>query len=85
MEKNVFWGQKPSFLAQKERLLLYSNHALATTGKSCAKKVTFSQISISLLPDLGSFFLEKNGHKPKVANNLDEYSTDFLFCPPILK
>ena len=44
MAKIGFFGQKLRFWAQKHTLL-YSNHVLATTGKSCSKKkVAFAQI-----------------------------------------
>ena len=45
MAKMGFFGQKQRFQAQKKRSLLYSNHVLATTGKSSSKKkVAFAQI-----------------------------------------
>ena len=52
---------KLSFGPQKKHPLLYSNHVLATTGKSCAnKKVPFSQINISVSANCRCFF-GKNG------------------------
>ena len=54
MAKIRFFGQKPSFWAQKKDSPLNSNHVLVTTGKSCSKKkVAFSQINISLLRNFG--------------------------------
>ena len=45
MAKIGFFGKKTRFWAQKKTSLLYPNHVLATTGKSCSKKkVAFSQI-----------------------------------------
>ena len=45
MAKIRFFGQKLKFWAKKKESLLYPNHVLATTEKSCAKKkVAFSQI-----------------------------------------
>ena len=59
MAKIGFLGQKPGFRAQKYSLL-YSNHVLTTTGKSCAKiKEPFSKIDISLLANFGCFFGKK--------------------------
>ena len=54
--KNRIFRQKPRIRAQKNPLL-DSNHVLATTRKSCSeKKVSFSQINISLLRNFGRFF-----------------------------
>ena len=42
---NINMDQKLKFWAQKKVPLLYPNHVLATTGKSCSKKkVAFAQI-----------------------------------------
>ena len=52
-----FFGQKPRFWAQKKDTLLYSNHVLATTGKSCSKKkVAFAQIIITQNIIFGDFW-----------------------------
>ena len=45
MAKIGFLDQKPKFLAKERHSLLYSNHVLATTEKSCSKKKgPFAQI-----------------------------------------
>ena len=54
-QKSDFLAKNWNFGPKKEVPLLYSNHVLATTGKSCSKKkVAFSQINISLLRNFGS-------------------------------
>ena len=41
----IFWPKTEIFGPKKREPLLYSNHVLATTGKSCSqKKVAFAQI-----------------------------------------
>ena len=59
--KSEFLGRNQSFWAQKKGHFLLGHHVLATTWQSCAnKKVTFSQIDISLLAEFGCFFLEEH-------------------------
>ena len=61
-----FWTQNLNFGPKKRVPLFYSNHVLATTGKSCSKKkVPFSKTNISLLRNFGCFFLDKTHFWPK--------------------
>ena len=44
-QKSDFWTKNRNFGPKKKESLLYSNHVLATTGKSCSKKKSaFAQI-----------------------------------------
>merc|ERR1712004_850157 len=52
-----FSARNRDFGPKKKRSPLNCNHVLATTRKSCSKKkVTFSQINISLIRNFGCFF-----------------------------
>merc|ERR1712209_34485 len=45
-QKLDFWAKNRNFGPKKRRSLFYSNHVLATTGKSCSKKKSaFAQIT----------------------------------------